>query len=149
MDKQQDQMNQNLNQEVEYISGFLEEEVVDDSDFNEPVEDQEKADDLAENLQNEQQEKEQPKKIKRPRKTIEQEIAELDAKRERLMEKKRRQEAHEKIVFGAASIKVLKTFCHKKENQNGWEKWKNELRNAVIAKDKDILEKVIYNIENE
>lgn len=111
-------MNQNPNQEVEYISGFLEEEVVEDSDFDEHVEDQEKADDLAENKQNEQQEKEQSKKPKRPRKTIEQEIAELDAKRERLMEKKRKQEAHEKIVFGSTVIAMLKEMKGRKD-RNG------------------------------
>lgn len=63
------------------------------------------------NLANSQQnkpEEEQPKKPKRPRKTIEQEIAELDAKRERLMEKKCRQEAHEKIIFGSTIISLLK-----------------------------------------
>lgn len=100
MDKQREQTNQNPNQEVEYTSGFLnEDEEVNESEFDEPTGEQE-ADKLADN--------QQKKKVKRPRKTIEQEIAELDAKRERLMEKKRRQDAHEKIVFGGVVIALLK-----------------------------------------
>lgn len=141
-------MNQKPNQEVEYISGFREEEVVEDSDFDESVNGQEKTDKLTENQQNKPEE-EQPKKSKRPRKTIEQEIAELDAKRERLMEKKRRQDAHEKIVFGAAAIKVFKLYCHIEKNKNGWEIWKDQFKKVVLQKDKDILEDILEEIEKD
>lgn len=78
-------------------------------------EEQEKVAKLVENEQNQVDEKEPPKRAKRPRKTIEQEIAELDAKRERLMEKKRRQDAHEKIVFGATVIAMLKEMKAKND----------------------------------
>lgn len=108
-------MNQNPNQEVEYISTFLDEdEEVNEADFDEPTREQEKVGNLADNQQNKPEGDEQPKKPRRPRKTIEQEIAELDAKRERLMEKKRRQDAHEKIVFGGVVMALLKDL--KKKN---------------------------------
>ena len=141
-------MSQNPNHGAEYISGFLEEEVVDDSDFNGQVEDQEKADDLTENQQNEQQEKEQPKKTKRPRKTIEQEIAELDAKRERLMEKKRKQEAHEKIVFGATVIAMLQEMkdISNKDYLNFCNMIVNFSKQKQI-KDNEIIIKIISSIK--
>lgn len=114
MDKQQEQTKQNPNQEVEYISGFLEEEEVNELAFDEPTGQQEVGK-LADNQQKKPNGEEQSKKVKRPRKTIEQEIAELDAKRDRLMEKKRRQEAHAKIVFGGAVIALLKNLRENKD----------------------------------
>lgn len=111
-------MSQNQNQRVEYISGFLDKnEMVNESEFEEPTGEQE-ADKLAANQQKKQEGEERPKNVKRPRKTIEQEIAELDAKRERLMDKKRRQEAHEKIVFGSTVIAMLKDM-KKRNDRNG------------------------------
>ena len=118
MDKQQEQMNQNPNQEVGYISGFLnEDEEVNESDFNEPIEESKKADESAGKQQNKLEGEEQPKKPKRTHKTIEQELAELDEKRQKLIEKKRRQEAHEKIIFGAIVIAMLKDM-RKKDDIN-------------------------------
>lgn len=66
---------------------------------------------------------EQDQKPKRTRKTIEQELAELDAKRQRLMEKKRSQETHEKIVFGTTVIAMLKKM-----------KGRNDINGPVICK---------------
>ena len=102
---------------------------------------------MLDNQQNNQEEEEQPKKSKRPRKTIEQEIAELDARREKLMEKKRKQDAHEKIVFGSTAIKVFKIYCHLEKNKSGWEIWKKQLKKEVLQKDKDLLENIISEIE--
>lgn len=140
-------MKQNLNQEIEYTSGFLnEDEEVNESDFDELAEEEE-AGKLVDNQQKKQEGEEQPKKEKRPRKTIEQEIAELDAKRERLMEKKRRQDTNEKIVFGTTIIYILK---YMKENDN--KKYVNiceminNFINVVNIKNKDIIYKIISNI---
>lgn len=146
MDKQQEQTKQNPNQEVEYISGFLDEdEVVNESEFEEQPGEQE-AGTLADNQQKKPEE-EQPKKIKRPRKTIEQEIAELDAKRERLMEKKRRQEAHEKIIFGATVLAMLKDM--KIANDINYQylcKRVIDYINNKNLKNKDCIIKIINNI---
>ena len=106
-------MKQNPNQKVEYTSGFLEEEEVNESDFDEPVEAQKKDDKLADTQSNKLAEDEHPKKTKRPRKTIEQEIAELDAKRERLIDKKRKNDTRVKIVFGSIIIGLLKDMRSK------------------------------------
>ena len=140
-------MNQKPNQEVEYISGFREEEMVEDSDFDESVNGQEKTDKLTENQQNKPEE-EQPKKSKRPRKTIEQEIAELDAKRERLMEKKRRQEAHEKIVFGAVTIKALKNALNSTNRKMAAGKIIDGIIESANESEKIIIDKIIDKIKN-
>ena len=138
-------MNQNPKQEVASTSDFLE-EVVEEADFDEATGEPE-VDKLADSQQSKLEEKEQPKKAKRPRKTIEQELAELDARRQRLMEKKRSQEAHKKIVFGAVAMKVFKIYSHIEKNKNGWKSWKNQLRKEVSIKDKDVLKEIINEIE--
>ena len=53
------------------------------------------------------QEAQKPKQ-KRTRKTIEQELAELEARKQKLLESKRKAETHEKIIFGATVIAMLK-----------------------------------------
>ena len=137
-------MSQNPNQEIKYTSGFLnEDEEVNESEFDELAGEQETSK-LAHNQQKNPEEREQPKKTKRPRKTIEQELAELDARRQRLMEKKRSEDARKKIVFGAASIKALSKFCNMRE----WEELKRCLRENVYKKDKGIIEEIIKEIEN-
>lgn len=150
MDKQQEQTKQNPNQEVEYISGFLEEEVVNESEFDEPTGEQEVSK-LADNQQKEQNKpktEEKAKKIKRPRKTIEQELAELDAKRERLMEKKRRQDAHEKIVFGAVTIKALRNALNSTNRKMAAGKIIEGILEITNEQEKTIIEKILNKIKN-
>ena len=102
---------------------------------------------LAYNQQKNLEGKEQPKKSKRPRKTIEQEIAELDAKRERLMEKKRRQEAHEKIIFGATIIAMLKEMKNKSvDDYNKLADKIIEFSKAIETNNERIIIKIIEKI---
>lgn len=60
----------------------------------------------------------QKPKQKRTRKTIEQELAELEARKQKLLESKRKAEAHEKIIFGATVIAMLKEM-QKEGDENG------------------------------
>lgn len=60
----------------------------------------------------------QKAKKTRTRKTIEQELAELEARKQKLLESKRKAEAHEKIIFGATVIAMLKDMM-KRNDQNG------------------------------
>lgn len=85
-------------------------------EFGEAIAEEVESNKLSENEQDKPEEEQQPKKPKRTRKTIEQELAELDARRQRLMEKKRSQEAHEKIVFGATIMSMLKDMKEKNDN---------------------------------
>lgn len=150
MDNQQEQTKQNPNQEVEYISGFLEEEVVNESEFDELTGEQEVSK-LADNQQKEQNKpktEEKAKKIKRPRKTIEHELAELDAKRERLMEKKRRQDAHEKIVFGAVTIKALRNALNSTNRKMAAGKIIEGILEIANEQEKTIIEKILNKIKN-
>lgn len=68
------------------------------------------------------QQAQKPKKA-RTRKTIEQELAELEARRQRLLETKRKADAHEKIIFGATVIAMLKEM-----------KGRNDRNGPVICK---------------
>lgn len=80
----------------------------------------------ANNQQTQQSQNHQPtadqqaQKVKktRQRKTIEQELAELEARKQKLLETKRRAEAHEKIIFGATVIAMLKDMI-KGNDPNG------------------------------
>lgn len=141
-------MSQNPNQKIKYISGFLEEENVEESNFDEPVEEQEKDDKLAENQSNKPEGDKKPKKTQRPRKTIEQEIAELDARRERLIEKKRRQDAHEKIVFGSTVIAMLKEMKGRND-RNGPVICKTILAFTEVEQSKnyEVINKIIEDIK--
>lgn len=60
----------------------------------------------------------QKPKQKRTRKTIEQELAELEARKQKLLENKRKAEAHNKIIFGATVIAMLKEM-QKEGDENG------------------------------
>lgn len=60
----------------------------------------------------------QKPKQKRTRKTIEQELAELEARKQKLLESKRKVDAHNKIIFGATVIAMLNEM-QKKGDKNG------------------------------
>ena len=139
-------MSQNPNQGTEYISGFFnEDEEVNESEFDELAGKQETSK-LIHNQQKNPVGKEQPKKSKRPRKTIEQEIAELDARRERLMDKKRKQEAHEKIVFGAITIKALKNALMSTNRKMAAGKIIEAIIEIADKKEIEIIDKIIKKI---
>lgn len=89
----------------------------------------------------------QKPKQKRTRKTIEQELAELEARKQKLLESKRKAEAHEKIIFGATVIAMLKNM-QKEGDENG-----KAICNLIIQfiqeknlKDCDIVKKIIGEI---
>lgn len=86
-------------------------------------------------------------KPKRPRKTIEQELAELEQRKAKLLEAKRKNETREKIIFGATVIAMLSDM--KKNNDKNFTLIKDKIQ--VYAKEKklkdgEIIHKVISNL---
>lgn len=84
---------------------------------------------------------------KRTRKTIEQELAELEQRRAKLLEAKRKNETREKIVFGATVIAMLSDM--KKNNDKNFTLIKEKIQK--YAKDKnlrdiEIIDKIISNL---
>ena len=89
------------------------------------------------------QEAQKPKQ-KRTRKTIEQELAELEARKQKLLESKRKAETHEKIIFGATVIAMLKEL--KKRNDQNCEAIADLINSFAAAKkikELGIIEKII------
>lgn len=81
---------------------------------------------------------------KRTRKTIDQELAELEQRRAKLLEAKRKNETREKIVFGATVIAML-TDMKKKDDEN-FTLIKGEIQKYAKSKnlkDLEIINKVI------
>lgn len=89
----------------------------------------------------------QKSKQKRTRKTIEQELAELEARKQKLLESKRKSEAHEKIVFGGIIISILKNM--KKNNDPNYKIIYDVIVSYYLNesnRNKDIINKVINNL---
>lgn len=78
---------------------------------------------------------------KRTRKTIEQELAELEQRRAKLLEAKRKNETREKIIFGATVIAMLSDM--KKNNDNNFTLIKDKIHK--YAKDKNLKDIEIIN----
>lgn len=89
----------------------------------------------------------QKTKKTRNRKTIEQELAELEARKQKLLESKRKAEAHEKIIFGAAVMAMLKDMMERKD-QNGptIARTINAFASHKNLKDQATIEKIIEQI---
>lgn len=92
------------------------------------------------------QQAQKPKKT-RTRKTIEQELGELEAKKQRLLETKRKADAHEKIIFGATVIAMLKSMRKKGDPVAKVISDKlNEFATKDKGKDSEIIEKITAQI---
>ena len=145
MDNQIEQQKQNLNQNTE--QGLDSSKYKIKIEVGDPVNISSTDQANSGDYQNKEKVIEQPQKSKRPRKTIEQEIAELDAKRERLIEKKRRQEVHEKIIFGGNIIKMLREM--KIDSDKSYDIFYNKIIEStkkIQNKDKEIILKIISRI---
>ena len=91
--------------------------------------------------------KDQKPKQTRTRKTIEQELADLEAKKQKLLETKRKAEAHEKIIFGATVIAMLKELQKRgDENSEAIAQLIMGFTKKERAKDIEIIEKIIKQI---
>lgn len=92
------------------------------------------------------QQAQKPKKT-RTRKTIEQELAELEARKQKLLESKRKADAHEKIIFGATVIAMLKGMRKKGDPMAKLISDKlNEFATKDKGKDFEIIEKITAQI---
>lgn len=92
------------------------------------------------------QQAQKPKKT-RTRKTIEQELAELEARKQKLLETKRKADAHEKIIFGATVIAMLKGMRKKGDPIAKVISDKlNEFATKDKGKDSEIIEKITSQI---
>lgn len=158
MNNQTPQQNQNLKQAQGHASGckYTVEVKYDEPDQIQKKEqtvshhDEEISKKQAASQNNEQGNKDEvaeTQKPKRPRKTIEQEIEELDAKRQKLIEKKRSQDTHEKIVFGSTVIAMLKN--KKVKNDSDSKDICDKIIDFTISeqpKNEEIIKKIISQI---
>lgn len=86
-------------------------------------------------------------KPKKTAKTLEQQLEDLDAKRNAIIKKKRTRETQKKIILGAALIKVMREYSRDPDNQEIWDEWKQQLRAVIAPKDIKLFEEALREIE--